>query len=126
LTTRVLLVDDEKINLVVTQKRLETRGFEVDTTSNGLQAVKQCADERYDVILMDLSMPKMDGIEASILIRSSDDSLNRDTPIIAYTAHIHDDIKDQCASADIDDILIKPVLTPQLIEKVESWAKRNR
>lgn len=79
----ILLADDDKVNQMVITRILKERGYLVDTAVNGLQAVDMCLENSYDVILMDIQMPVMDGIEAAKKIREKDKS----TPIIAITAY---------------------------------------
>ncbi len=101
---RVLVVEDNKINQIVTQKILEKEGFEVTVVWNGEQAVEQVKNSEYEVVLMDLNMPKMDGFEASRRIRKFDVK----TPIIALTAVEVSEVKDRIKVVGITDIVVKP------------------
>ncbi len=119
----ILLVDDDDINIIVTKKRLENRGYHIDTGSNGLEAIDECLSQAFDLILLDVSMPILDGICATQRIRANHGGLNQKTPIIGYTAHMYDEIKRQCIDAGMDDVLVKPVMTDALIDKITHWMR---
>lgn len=120
----ILLVDDDDINIVVTKKRLENRGYHIDTGRNGLEAIDECLAHTFDLILLDVSMPILDGIRATEQIRALGEGLNQKTPIIGYMAHMHEEIKRQCMDAGMDDVLVKPVMTDALIDKITYWTQR--
>lgn len=100
----ILIVDDNKINQKITQKILEKRDYICSLANDGVEAVKMTQQQSYDLILMDIHMPKKDGIEATIDIRS----FNQHTPIVALTAVEIAEIRHKINSAGMDDILIKP------------------
>lgn len=100
----ILIVDDNKINQKITQKILEKQEYICSLASDGEEAVTMAKQSKYDLILMDIHMPKKDGIEATIDIREFD----QETPIVALTAVEIEEIRYKIASAGMDDILIKP------------------
>lgn len=101
---KILIVDDNKINQVVTQNILKKEKFEVAVVDNGLLAIKKIKENHFDLVLMDLNMPVMDGFEATRRIRE----FNINIPIIALTAVAIDEIKDQVYEAGLNDIINKP------------------
>jgi PAS domain S-box-containing protein len=104
--TRVLLVDDEPVNLAVAQFMLEDVGFVVDSASDGAQAVARASRTAYALILMDMQMPVVDGLEATRRIRAL--AGGRHTPIIAMTANAYEDDRRRCLAAGMDGFLVKP------------------
>ncbi|MDR6353712.1 CheY-like chemotaxis protein [Pseudomonas psychrotolerans] len=123
---RVLLVDDHLDHRRVLAGMLEPLGFELAEASNGQDAIRQVALWQPDLILMDLSMPLLDGLETSTLIRRN--GLSR-APIIVISANAFADDRERSAAAACDDYLAKPVHTPQLLEKIRKhldleWLER--
>ncbi len=104
---RVLLVDDEPINREITQVLLEDLSFHVDTAENGEIAVDLASRQPYDLILMDMQMPVMDGLEATRRIRSLAEG--KDLLIIAMTANAFSEDKERCLTAGMDDFTTKPI-----------------
>lgn len=122
----VLLTDDDKVNQMVIMRILEDRGFLVDTANNGEEAVEMFDKKSYDVILMDIQMPKMDGIEATRRIRE----MERDkyTPIIAITAYALKGDREKFLSHAMDEYVSKPINIDSLfsaINKCLSFKKEN-
>lgn len=115
---RVLLAEDSEANSYILQAYLEIAGHTVDSASNGLVALKLAETTPYDAILMDISMPEMDGLEATRRLRSSAGE-NQDTLVIALTAHVQKEIREQCTEAGMNDFLAKPVSRDQLLETLD-------
>ncbi|MBN8491217.1 MAG: response regulator [Burkholderiales bacterium] len=113
---RVLLAEDEPINREILKTLLEDAGCVVDAVEQGAAAVDAARARRYDVILMDMQMPVMDGMEATRQIRR--DSMNRDTYIVATTANAYVDDQQACLAAGMDDHLSKPIQPQLLFEQV--------
>ncbi|WP_226389222.1 ATP-binding protein [Penaeicola halotolerans] len=104
----VLIAEDNQINVLVIKKHLKSIEATFDIAENGLEALEMSQRKIYDVILMDIQMPEMDGIEASTMIRKDPQNPNQATPIIALTAVILDDHRDQMFAAGITDMMTKP------------------
>ena len=123
---RVLLVEDNRVNQMVTQKVLTKNGFQVDIVNNGKEAITILQKKIYNLVLMDILMPEMGGYEATKLIRSSETSvLNPNIPIIALTASALAEDKAKCLSAGMNDYIAKPVNPQEMIDKVKQWSLKN-
>ena len=118
---RVLLVEDNPANQKLATYILKDRGHVVEIAGDGEEAVFLTAQHRYDVILMDVQMPGMNGLEATAAIRQREGSESR-VPIIAMTAHALKDNRDRCLAAGMDGYLSKPVNAKEMIGLVESLA----
>lgn len=116
---RVLLVEDNTINQQVAREILEDVGLVVDIADDGLEATLRVTEAIYDVVLMDIQMPNMDGYQASRQIRG--DPLFAKLPIIAMTAHAMSGDREKCLQAGINDYISKPVNKSQLYEKLVEW-----
>jgi len=110
---KLLVVDDNEVNLLVARRMLEELGFEVDTAVNGREAVAAACDYEYAAILIDCQMPGMDGNEATSIIRKAE-SGKRHTPIIALTANVMVPDRELAFDAGVDDYLSKPVFLEDL------------
>jgi len=110
---KVLVVDDNEVNLLVAQRMLEQLGFEVDFATNGQAAVEASSRNDYAVILMDSQMPGMDGNDATGIIRRAEGDARR-TPIIALTANAMESDRAKAFTAGVDDYLSKPVFLEDL------------
>lgn len=122
----VLVVDDYKPNVLVTGSILEDGGFNYDVAHNGIEALSNFVSGRYDVILMDVQMHDLDGLETTRRIRriESEKGLSR-TPIIAMTAHVHERDKHICFDAGMDEFIAKPFDPADLTEKVSRFAQKR-
>jgi PAS domain S-box-containing protein len=119
---KILLAEDNFINQKVALRIMSEAGYKADAVMNGIQAVKAVEDNRYDVILMDVQMPEMDGMTATRKIRELK-SANSNVPIIAITAHALMGDKEKCLEAGMDDYLSKPIRSEVLIQKLDKWLK---
>ena len=117
---RVLLAEDVKANQMLVKYALRQRGHEVDIAEDGREAVQRVAAGNYDVILMDVQMPELDGYQATAAIRAL--PVGARLPIIALTAHAMPADRDRCIASGMDGYLAKPLDLNQLIHTVESFA----
>jgi len=122
--SRALLVDDNEINRKLTTLQLENLGINVDQAVTGQAAIELACSQRYDLILMDLHMPGMSGLEATAKIRKQS-TLNRETPVIAITADVFFGESETLKVDGIDDCLIKPVTEYKLWETIKYWLGPN-
>ena len=114
---RLLYVEDNEMNRDMLSRRLQRRGFEVLIAGDGEQGVTLAAAEKPDLILMDMSLPVLDGWEATRRIKAAPDT--RRIPIIGLTAHAMATDRDRCLEAGCDDYDTKPVELGRLLEKIE-------
>jgi two-component system, cell cycle response regulator DivK len=115
--TRVLLVDDDEMSRDMLSRRLIRRGFEVIFAVDGKQGVEAARREKPDIILMDMSLPVMDGWEATRCVKSDD--ATRDVPVIGLTARAMSGDREKAMEAGCDDYDTKPVELDRLIGKIE-------
>lgn len=111
---RLLLVEDNKLNVLVAKKILDNMMAQVDVVKNGQEAINQMANKKYDIILMDLHMPVMDGFEATRRIREYD----RLTPVIAFTADAYEEARLKAKEAGMNDFITKPFDPVLLYNKI--------
>jgi len=116
---RVLLAEDEPINCEIASMMLDEVGLIVDTARDGMQAVELAGRERYDLILMDMQMPRMDGLEATRRIRAM--ASCHDVPIVAMTANAFVEDKVRCFEAGMDDFISKPINPESVYTLVLKW-----
>jgi signal transduction histidine kinase/CheY-like chemotaxis protein len=118
---RILLAEDNLINQKLTLRLLEKSGHTVDIAANGKIAVEKWRQNKYDVVLMDILMPEMDGLEATEQIRSLEKETGRRTPIIALTANAMKGDREQCLGVGMDDYLPKPLKMNDLKALLARW-----
>ena len=114
---KLLYVEDNEMNRDMLSRRLQRRGYEVLIAVDGEQGIAQAAAERPDLILMDMSLPVVDGWEATRRLKAALESLG--IPIIGLTAHAMATDRDKCLAAGCDDYDTKPVEMARLLEKIE-------
>jgi two-component system, sensor histidine kinase and response regulator len=116
---RILLAEDNLVNRKLVTRLLEKRGHTFVTVNNGQQAVDALQRARFDVVLMDVQMPEMDGFEATAAIRASERGTSRHTPIIAMTAHAMRGDRERCLEAGMDGYVSKPLQPKELMRVIE-------
>jgi len=121
---RVLVVEDYPTNREIAQHHLQAAGCIVDMAGNGVMALKRASSRSYDIILMDVHMPEMDGMEATRRIRKI--AGVRSIPIIGLTANVLPSIREECSKAGMNDILTKPLRKKELLETLELWCTRKK
>ena len=122
---RVLVVEDNAVNQRLATRLLEKRGHRVTVTANGREAVESVEKHTYDLILMDVQMPEMDGLEATAVIREREKHKGARIPIIALTAHAMKGDRERCLAAGMDGYLTKPIRSQELDEVLETYLARR-
>ena len=115
---RVLIADDSEVNRLVTARHLERHGHQVTTVCDGSEALDAAMRQRFDVILMDCQMPKMDGFDATIAIRAHEQSTGIHAPIVALTAFASAENRARCLAAGMNAHLAKPFAIAELLQTV--------
>jgi CheY-like chemotaxis protein len=118
-TARILVVEDDRVSQTVISHVLRRQGFRVECAGSGAKAVAMAAREPFDLILMDLQMPEIDGLQATALIRALPDY--GETPIIALTANYSDQCREDCQRHGMQGFLSKPVLPAELLAYVKRF-----
>jgi CheY-like chemotaxis protein len=106
---RILVVEDNIVNQKVAQRLLEKNGFTVEVVNDGKEAVKVLKNARYDLVLMDIQMPEMDGLEATVKIRQIEKRKGNHTPVVALTANNSETMKERCFEVGMDGFIAKPL-----------------
>ncbi len=118
---RVLVAEDNRTNQMVAAGMLAMNGCVCEFAADGVEAVRAAQRERFDLILMDCSMPEMDGYEATAHIRLAELAMGRRTPLVAMTANTQLGDAEKCLAAGMDDYLAKPITLVELRQKLERW-----
>jgi two-component system, cell cycle response regulator DivK len=124
LMVKILLVEDNEMNRDMLSRRLLRKGFEVVMAVDGGQAVSMAESEHPDLILMDMSLPVIDGWEATRRVKAAKATAH--IPIIALTAHAMSGDREKALSAGCDDYDTKPIEMPRLLEKIDAFLVRPR
>ncbi|MEM6264219.1 MAG: response regulator [Bacteroidota bacterium] len=121
LEKRILLVEDDEVNIFIAEQVFSIEGLKIDKVLNGEAATKAVNDQVYDLILMDVEMPIMGGIEATEIIRKMENG--KHVPIIALTAHSISDKLEELTTAGMTDFLIKPFNTKSAQKVISQYLK---
>lgn len=125
--TKVLVVEDNQVNQFIAAKILKNRGIDSMICDNGLEAVQLLAKERFDLILLDLHMPVMDGYEACRIIRDpASDVLDHDVPVIALSADAFTDNISKIHKTGMNDFSAKPINQNELYDKMYALLKNRK
>lgn len=117
--TKILLVEDNEMNRDMLSRRLKRKGYDVVSATDGARGITMAQNEDPDLILMDISLPIMDGLQATRHLKA--DPETKRIPIIALTAHAMAGDREKCLDAGCNDYATKPVEFPQLLAKIESF-----
>ncbi|MGH7565865.1 MAG: response regulator [Gemmatimonadota bacterium] len=120
---RILLVEDNEMNRDMLSRRLERKGYEVELAVDGRQGVDKAKTLAYDLVLMDMSLPEIDGWEATRELRG--DPSTKSLPIIALTAHAMSGDREKALEAGCDDYDTKPIELSRLLGKMEALLQRS-
>jgi PAS domain S-box-containing protein len=121
---RLLLAEDNLVNQKLAVRLLEKQGHRVVVAANGTEAVRTVSREPFDLVLMDVQMPEMDGFEATAAIRQREKSTGRHTPILAMTAYAMKGDRERCLEAGMDGYISKPIQPRELCEAIERLAPK--
>lgn len=117
----ILLVEDNELNQKIAVTMLDDMGHQIDVASNGEEALAKFNTNDYDLIFMDIGLPDMDGLDVTSKIRQQEDlTRSKNTPIVAMTAHVYEEDKNNCLEAGMNDVITKPVMLESIIAKIES------
>lgn len=123
---KVLIAEDNKINQLLAKKVLDNWNFETEIAENGKEAIEKLSEKYYDIVLMDIQMPEMDGYEATNYIRTKMKAPFREIPILAMTAHAAATEASACIEAGMNDYISKPFDSQELYNKIANQIKRKR
>ena len=115
---KILIVDDNAGNRLLLKYNLEGY-FEIDFASSGYSAINKLKDTRFDLILMDIHMPEIDGIETTLQIRKMEEGYR--TPIFAVTSNMFREQKLKCIEAGMDEYIVKPIHAKALVERINNF-----
>ena len=121
---KILLVEDNEMNRDMLSRRLARKGYEVVMAVDGGQAVSMAESEHPDLILMDMSLPVIDGWEATRQVKAAEGTAH--IPVIALTAHAMSGDREKALNAGCDDYDTKPIEMPRLLEKIDALLVRTR
>ena len=122
----ILVVEDDSLNQIVIQRMLLNQGYQVELADNGQEALDKVKVKRYDLILMDIQMPRMDGVETTARIRKLQEEKQERSPIVALTAHALQGDREKFLAAGMDDYLAKPIQIQELYQVLEKTLARSR
>jgi CheY-like chemotaxis protein len=123
---RILLAEDNRVNQAVATAMLSKRGHRVTVAVNGLEALAELADGEFDLVLMDVQMPEMDGFAATRAIREREVGAARRIPIVAMTAYAMAGDRERCLEAGMDDYVSKPINPTELFEAISRSSAARR
>ena len=122
----ILVAEDNEVNQIVVEQILLEAGMDYKIVENGQLAVDSYKDNPPDLVLMDVSMPVMNGLEATEAIRALEEEIGVRTPIIGLTAHALKGDREVCIKAGMDDYMSKPISPDALVDKISAWLERPK
>ena len=126
LDSRILLAEDNPVNQRIALRILEKEGYSVTLACNGKAALSALNEGKFDLLLMDVQMPEMDGLEATLAIRENEKSTGQHIPIVAMTAHAMKGDRERCCAAGMDGYISKPIHSRDLLELVRTLVQPRR
>ena len=123
---RILLAEDDSISQTIAVAMLEQSGWQVTAVTNGREVLEELEHESYDLVLMDIQMPNMDGFETTHNIRTHEDEKTAKIPIIAMTAHAMREDREKCLAAGMNGYLSKPIETKVFMEVIDKILSDTR
>jgi two-component system, sensor histidine kinase and response regulator len=123
---RILVVEDDSTNRILATNILKRNGYAIAIAKDGLEAVEMFSQDSFDLILMDIQMPNMNGLEATAVIRKMEEANGLHIPIVALTAHAMDGDRERCIQAGMDDYLSKPIHARALLLKIHTMITRGQ
>ncbi len=120
---KLLLVEDNELNRDMLSRRLQRKGYEMVIATDGQQGVQVAQEQHPDLILMDMSLPLIDGWEATRLLKA--DASTQSIPVVALTAHAMAGDREKAMEAGCDDYDTKPIELPRLLEKIEALLNKS-
>jgi two-component system sensor histidine kinase/response regulator len=121
----ILLAEDNVINQKLAVRILEQRGHKVTVANNGREALEALDKAEFDVVLMDVQMPEMDGFQATAALRARERETKRHLPVVAMTAHAMAGDREKCLMAGMDDYVAKPLKPVDLFQTLERAVERT-
>jgi CheY-like chemotaxis protein len=119
---KILLAEDNRVNQTLAVRLLEKRGHVVAVAKNGAEALKALSEQEFDLVLMDVQMPEMDGLQATEAIRKGEMKSGKHIPIVAMTAHAMAGDKERCLDAGMDDYITKPIRPEQMDDVLDRYS----
>ena len=123
---KILVVEDNMVNRKVAHFMLEKKGHDITAVENGREALTAMEGCIFDLILMDVQMPVMDGLEATVAIREKEKATGTHIPIIAMTAHAMKGDRERCLEAGMDDYITKPLNPEEVSQRIEEAMKNKK
>jgi CheY-like chemotaxis protein len=123
---RILLAEDSLVNQKLAIGLLERHGYEVSVANNGKETVAATTREKFDLVLMDVQMPEMDGMEATAMIRANECKTGEHLPIVAMTAHAMKGDREACLAAGMDGYIAKPIRASKLFDTIAAVLRQRR
>lgn len=120
---RILLVEDNELNMDMLKRRLGRLGYEIIGVTDGLQSLTMAEQVQPDLILMDMSLPVLDGWDATRRLKNNE--ATRNIPIIGLSAHAMSEDRERALEVGCDDYETKPIHLNRLLEKIETWTKKD-